>query len=62
MLELIELRETIERERRQLDSMIMHEKDMDRIYEANIRLDRLIERYIEIMETPQETKVSEPVL
>lgn len=62
MLELIELRETIERERRRLDSMIMHETDMDLIYEANIRLDRLIERYIEIMETPQETKVSEPVL
>ena len=50
MNEIIRLQETIERERSRLDTMVANGIDDDAFYEANVRLDRLIERYIELTE------------
>lgn len=50
MNEIIRLQETIERERSRLDTMVVNGIEDDTFYEANVRLDRLIERYIELTE------------
>lgn len=50
MNEIIKLQETIEYQRSKLDAMILNGIDDDSFYEANVRLDRLIERYIELTE------------
>lgn len=50
MNEIIRLQETIERERSRLDTMVVNGIEDDTFCEANVRLDRLIERYIELTE------------
>lgn len=48
MRELVKLQEAIEKQRSRLDNMISEGTDFDVYYEENVRLDRLIERYIEL--------------
>lgn len=48
MGELVKLQEAIEKQRSRLDNMIGEGINFDDYYEENVRLDRLIERYIEL--------------
>lgn len=48
MSEIVKLQEIIEKERILLDSMIENGTDDENFYKANLRLDQLIERYIEL--------------
>lgn len=56
MREIVKLRETIERERSRVDAMILN-GSYEEFFEANLKLDRLIERYIELENSEDMSKI-----
>ena len=50
MREMLELQEAIERQRSRVNAMIEYGTDDEDFIRENIKLDRLIERYIELEE------------
>lgn len=50
MNDILELQETIERQRSRVNAMIEHGIDEEEFFYENCKLDRLIEQYIELEE------------